>query len=1452
MTHWLMKKMSENYNTKITIEGIDIAFFKSLVLKKVMIEDQQQDTLLFIDKASLNIDSLSFSKRRIYFGSLYFENSNINIYKNAEKYNFRFLLGSSDSLSKLPPKWNINFKNLFFWDSKIRYRDLTSTDTIKNGVNFKNLQIDKLNLSIVNILSNDSVKTFHIDNASIYERSGFHIGDLRFSAKIDSSGFLLSDLTIVSNHSHMEAQRIKISKNPFYQPDSVAKSYSMLNKYSIDGDFKESVISLADLSYIIPQIWGMNEPVLFSGNLKGSLNNLKFKKLNFKIGKNTQLNADLELKGLPDWKNTFIFFKLYNNTINFKDLSTIRLPDNYREKYLKIPPVLLKESKFTYQGNFNGFPGDFVAYGTLGGDLGTLSTDIAIRPQKSGNITFAGNLNAKSFKVGKLLNYDPLGAVSLGIKVNGTKSGGKKFNMEIKGNIDSLYLNNYRIDSIYIDGTASERSYEGSLTVDDENLQMSFFGIADLASKIPVFNFKSNVGNADLYALGIDKKHKDSKISFNLESNFSGDYIDNVNGQINLRNLNISRDGRLLQTNDLVLKTTNNTESNLINLRSDLVDIDINGKYLLREFDLTIRDYLSHFLPSVNLPFSKRISNGNNSLAFDIRIKKAEELGGFFLPGLEAKSPVVLKGNINSFKKTFSLDASATEILYKNARFKELTINSRNVNSRWEFRAGTNELLIGKNLKIQNLSMNNSLANDSLNTSFTWNNTGTPTYSGKIDALGIFSRGKTGNSIAVVNVNQSNIWIADSLWQIEQSQLLFDSTSIAINNINIHHKNEGFQLSGKLSENQDDKLNISFNNVKLGNLDLILEKDYGIDGELNGTASIANPYHSLYLTSDLKLSDFTYQQKNFGDLLIQNDWDKENKRLNSSFKLVKDKKTPLILEGFYEPLNKNLNFSSTFKDFPLETLTPLLTSFSDRIEGIGNGNVNVSGKLSDPDFNGNVAVRNTSIGISYTKVIYTLNDTVRFSGDSIIFKNITVMDKEKNTGLFNGVLTHKLFGRMTYDLRASTNKILALNTSAPDNNLFYGLAHCSGKFALKGAGLKLKMTSTLRTEAGTQINIPLENPETVTENNFIRFLNPDTLDEKSQKLKRINTTNNFEMDMDLIATADARVQLLFNSTIGDAINGQGVGNLRFIYDKEGDFYIYGDYQIDKGDYMFVLQNVISRKFNIEQGGVISFNGDIYNALVDIDAVYNLRTTVSDLLSVSDQSDNSRRIPVQCKINLSQKLFNPVVKFDILFPTVEERTKDELQQFLSTQDDINRQMLSLLVMGQFFTPEYLRGRQDFQSNTASFGGGITSDILSNYFTNWISKLSDDFELGFKYRPGDQINANQMEVALSTQIFDDKVTINGNIGNNSRLQSNTTNPVVGEVEVYVKLSKSGKLQLKAYNRANDDLIYDTSLYKQGVGLSFREEFDSFSDLFKFYGLKKKKNGVALNSKTVNSKQ
>ena len=1438
---WFAAQLSNTFKARITVGGVNISLFKSIVLEKVLIEDQTQDTLCYVGNLKLQIDSLNLFERKVHFGDLNLEDSKINILKDLKGFNYQFLVGSSDSKTDTLSPWRFTFLNIYFRNSAVKYKDLTVKDTLTNGINFNNLEIKKLNLSLINFHSNDSVTTFFLDNASIYEKSGFAIGDLRFAGRIDPEGFELTNMTLVANHSHIEANKIRISKNRLFKVDSLysERSQTLTNRYNIDCDFKESMLSLSDLSYAIPEIWGMNEPILFSGGLKGSLSNLKFRKINFKIGKETQVNADLELRGLPDLKNTFIFFKLYNNTFNFNDLATIRMPDSYPHRYLKIPPELLDGVRLTYQGNFSGFPSDFVAYGTLDGSLGKLTTDLSIRPKKSGVVDFQGIVKASSFEAGKLLDYSPLGAVSLEIKINGSRSPNKKFNALISGNIDSLYFNKYRIDSIYINGNARDHSFEGELNVRDNNLKMIFSGKADFQGTIPEFNFASTIDKANLVILGLEKERKVADLSLKVSANFTGNRIDNINGKINLEKFKFVRDNKALEIHDFLLNTTNSTEKNNITLRSDIADLTIDGKYLFGELDLTFRDYLHHFLPSAKLPFSDRASTGKNAFKFDIRIKKAEELGNFFVPGLVVKSPVILTGSIDSEKKVLNMDGAVNELFINKNHVKDLTINSRKIGNNWLFRVGSKEALLGGSVAVENLSINNNLVHDSLTTAISWNNTAIPTYSGKIDVLGIFSKNKAGNNLADFYLNPSKIWLADSLWQIEKSHVHLDSTSIAIDNFSIHHKQERFRIFGQVADNSSDKINVEFTKVRLSNLDLLLGEEIGIFGELDGITAIADPYHSLFLTSHLKVSNFTYLEKNFGDIFMDNSWDQEKEKLMTSLKLIKDSKAGLELKGFYQPKGDSINYHANFTDYPLESLLPILNSFANKIEGLGNGVVNVNGKLSEPKFYGKVAVTKTKIGIDYTKVLYSLNDTVRFSGDSIIFKNILVSDAEKNKARFNGVITHNLFSHMTYNMNAKTDNIMVLNTTTSDNNYFYGTAHAGGLIKMYGKVASIRLDLSLTTKPGTQLNVPIENPESVNQYDFIRFVNSDTLQQENKVAVRTpRSSGDFEVNLDITATPDAKVQMIFRSTVGDAISGYGSGDLRFKYDKEGNFLMYGDYKIDKGDYMFTLQNVLVRKFHIEPGGVISWNGDPYGAIVDLNALYTLKAPINYLLLNYNQNDNSRRIPVQCKINLSKKLLNPVVKFDINFPTADERTKDELQQFISTQDDINRQMVSLMVMGQFFTPEYLRGRQDFQSSTGNVVGSTTSDILSNQLSNWLSQISNDFDIGFNYRPGDQVNANQMEFALSTQILNDRVTINGNIGNNSNLQSNATNPVVGELEVFVKLNKSGKLQLKAYNRANDDLIYDTSLYKQGIGLSFREEFNTLGDLFNHYRPKKNK--------------
>ena len=232
------------------------------------------------------------------------------------------------------------------------------------------------------------------------------------------------------------------------------------------------------------------------------------------------------------------------------------------------------------------------------------------------------------------------------------------------------------------------------------------------------------------------------------------------------------------------------------------------------------------------------------------------------------------------------------------------------------------------------------------------------------------------------------------------------------------------------------------------------------------------------------------------------------------------------------------------------------------------------------------------------------------------------------------------------------------------------------------------------------------------------------------------------------------------------------------------------------------------------------------------AVYTLRTSLNNLVDSSStyysNEDYKKRIPVECQVFLTNRLTNPDIAFDLNLPTADEESKTLLKTAINTEEKLNKQFLSLLVLNSFL-PEQSGTESSFNTSTSTAGLGTvtTSELLSNQLSHWLSQISDEWDIGVNYRPGDEISKDEVEVALSTQIFDDRVSINGNVGYGGQTVDQASN-IVGDFNLEVKLNQSGKLRLRAFNESNDKLLYEDSPYTQGVGIFYREEFSSFSEL------------------------
>ncbi|HOS72982.1 MAG TPA: translocation/assembly module TamB domain-containing protein, partial [Bacteroidales bacterium] len=128
---------------------------------------------------------------------------------------------------------------------------------------------------------------------------------------------------------------------------------------------------------------------------------------------------------------------------------------------------------------------------------------------------------------------------------------------------------------------------------------------------------------------------------------------------------------------------------------------------------------------------------------------------------------------------------------------------------------------------------------------------------------------------------------------------------------------------------------------------------------------------------------------------------------------------------------------------------------------------------------------------------------------------------------------------------------------------------------------------------------------------------------------------------------------------------------------------------------------------------------------------------------------------------------------------------------------------------------------------------TTEMLSHQLSNWLSQISNDFDIGFVYRPGyKDINAQEVEVALSTQLLNDRVTINGNFDvRGAEKAAGTSDKITGDFDIEYKLTE--KIRFRFFNRFNNPYTGKGAPYTQGFGLFFRKDFNQFADLFRKTG-------------------
>ncbi|MBP7462845.1 MAG: translocation/assembly module TamB [Bacteroidales bacterium] len=1420
LTRKAIDYVAKTYDLKVDIKKIYVKFPSKIVFGDVFLADNNGDTLIYADEMFTRIAAIKVLDSKVYIDRITFKNAFVNMYiDTAGVNNLDFLLEkfSSDDTSS-GGGFDLFCNEFEFEYSRFKYRDYAAP-TLEKGFNASDIDLDGINVWISDFQMYGDTIELDLNELNFWDKSGLTLDELSAHIIYNPKGLIMNDFVFRTDES------ILLSRSLSLQGSDDEWMSDPFNKLSVDISIDSCHIAFSDIALFMPDIMPADESFAFSGHIKGKLSDVKLKDLNFAYADNTRLYADISLNNLPNPDDIFMFADI--SAFSVSTIEAERLMQCFtNDSTARLPKNIHSLGTIRYQGNITGMLSDVVSFGSLSSDAGSLKTDLAFTmDSEMKNYGFSGKVEMYDIQLGKILaDEETFGAVTLKASVDGKADNAGNFDISLESKIDYLGLMGYTYQNIDVNGDFSNDLYMGELLVNDRNLKLNLSGNYNTGMGTPIAVLNMEV-DANLGEILVDTSLH-STIKMKMAADFRGELTESVVGKLLVDDMEMSYGKHRIDMEALRIQASEDNAGQHLSVRSDYLDANIDGKYNFVELAQYFGSLAGNYLPVFIGSDLQEPEWDKNTFAYTISLKSLNKLTQVFLPNLDITDDINIDGKIESGKHTFTANSDFPEIRYDSISVGNSRFEMVGSNSNLKIQISTKSINTDHLNLLNNLDLTLSAENDSVFLGLQWDDRGEVDYSGDFSLSAIFRNERPDAALPVIyaTIYDSEINIDNKNWKIGETPIKIDSTEIAIEDFVVTYGNQSLRVAGFISENREKLLRFYIENTQLNNINpIIAETGYSLDGVLTASGRFSGLYENPLFKISASVDQLQVNKEKFGRFDVTADWlnNQQGLRLMGSNPFLK-------FNGNYLPSTDSLNMTVDIDNFKFKVLEPYLNTVEiSNTKGFIDGSIHITGKPSDPQVNGFLDFERAQLTYDYLKLYANLNDTVWITPNSILFNKFTVKDAEDNVGIVNGGVYHNKFDDIKFRFDINAKKLKMMNTTEVDNSLFYGTAYGTGSIQVQGNLSAFGIDVTVKTEPGTTFVLPMTESYEASENTILTFIKKENPDDDITSLTEKESDMSYYLNMDIELTPDAEAQIVFDPKVGDMIKANCRGNLNIYYDSNEDFKMIGEVEVVKGSYLFTLENIINKRFEVEEGGTIVWNGDPYDAVMNLNAVYRLRAPLWDLMMAIDSSSTYKKLTnIECHINMSGSLMTPDITFDIRIPNADEKVLSQINNM--SADEKNKQLLYLLIMNRFFTPENMRTDYAQQRSGSSAVGNTASELLSNQLSNWLSQISKDFDIGVKYRPGDEISSQELEVALSTQLLNDRILLNGNLGVGQH-QSQTSD-IVGDVEVQVKINKKGNLRVKGFTRANNDINMEYGPYTNGFGIFFTDDFNTVGELFR----------------------
>ena len=1434
LTGQVHQLLTNQLETNVSLDSASFDLPRSINLYGLTICDHRNNTLLTTKALEVQFTIYSFDLQSLVLSGIHLKDPHFygRKYPNDTAFNYDYIIENTKSDKPKP-------------DNEKIFRVLLDDIQLSNGlfqhynyarqpmapsaeqIDFNRLKLKNLNLKASYLQFIRGRISADINQISFKEASGFQLDSFQ-------TAFTFDDQTLDFQNLLIKTPRSRIADQVTMNFDDRSELGDFLEKVKLITNFQASRLALKDLRYFTDGVAAIDEVFHFSGQLRGTVADFQSRNFRVAFGQQTFFKGEVSFNGLPDFNQTFIKLNCQSSYLRIADFRQV-FPD------MNLPLNLGRIQNARFQGNFTGFPTDFVAYGQFQTPIGLIKTDLNLkRPGDLKAASYSGNLTLKDFDLGHLVGESAdLGEVTMKGEVVGEGLALEHLAMKVDAGIESLAYNDYTYNQIAVKGAFSDERFEGNLGVSDPQLGLDFKGSIDFSKTKPDFDFKADLRHADLYKLNFvkDTMLVDSRIDLD----FQASNPDNAEGLVKLSQTNVQLSNRKLSFDSLKLRSTIKEQPGQFDFRkltlaSDILDLNLAGTYQLTTLDDVAKMTLARLVDPSLIP-GDTIQPVEEELNFALHVHNAA-----FLMEL-AKTPLVLQddtrvsGYVNTGTKDLTLEATIPGFYYNDWSGRGVQVKGSGSPEQLSVKGQVAQLKRGDSAVLNNSWVSAEKAID--------------------DSLRIKTRLKQGGKILNLNtamhmqpslfrahIYDSDLQLYDTTWQVKAKPVTYrlDST-ISVPQLSFTNGKQRLTATGQIGGNTAKPLRILFDGVRLGTFTKDLFPQFGaFQGTLDGQVLLKALKTNPNVRGGLMVSALRMNADTMGNMRLSATYQPEQKQVNLSANVTKRNLDPVMdVKGYIRLAGqKQVYLKAQFQETRLSLLEGFAKGFVSDLDGTFHSELLVQGPLSRPKVEGYLDLNQAALTIDYLQTRYRLDDRIAFDEKAIRLKNIQLKDVRDKTANVNGAINHNYFDSLTADITLEADNFKALNTEAADNDVFYGKAYASGFANFTGPLNNINMDMTLRSEEGTVINIPASEDSDYEGYDFIHYVDDQRYFNEEFEV----STGGMNLNLELDVTTDALVRIIFNPETQDILKGRGTGNLQLNLTRAGTFEMYGNYTIQDGNYLFTAFDVIRKRFELKQGGTINWSGDPLDAKMDIQAAYQVKTSTAPLLppdAGSGDQASQEEVPVEAQLFLTGSIFSPNIDLD--FEIMEagntgsrnvSALNSQIQRIKNNEQALNQQVVSLLVMNRFIRSS------GFQASDAIGAGSnsLVGDLISNQLTYWVRQFSDeikyleDVQLGIDYQgrttaQNGEVNQRQMEVALSTSLFDDRVSISGSMD----MQSAS-----GDVEVSYKLTEDGRVQVKVFSRTNNNQVLNRNTQQHGTGIIWQKSFDTWRE---FFGKEPRKN-------------